>query len=216
MSWNHSLGKTPRSEIAKSKSMDVVKAFDKYWRPASEDSHSLLHLHLLRHRWLGERWQGLEPGCAMERKKGAEEGGSQATFLSSFFFSFIYLFLAALHCFCAGFLIVVSRRLLSCCGVWASHGLASLVEHRLWAHGLQLQHASSVVVAQAWLALRHVGSSQLGNPCPLHWQVDSYLLHHQGSPRLHFWQHISRPWRQMACGLLCVCVVFEVDWRYSI
>ena len=75
--------------------------------------------------------------------------------------------------------------------------VASLVvEHRLWARELQrLQRAGSVVAA---LGLHSVGSvvvehklscspacgifpDQGSNPCLLHWQVDSYPLHHQGS-----------------------------------
>ena len=80
--------------------------------------------------------------------------------------------------------------------------VASLVaEHRLQAHGFQqLQHLASVVAAQA---LQSTGSvvvahglscsmscgislDQGWNPCPLHWQADSYPLYHQGSPQLLF------------------------------
>ena len=52
------------------------------------------------------------------------------------------------------------------------------VEHRLWgawasvvgAHGLSCSVAHGIFLDQG------------SNPCPLHWQVDSYLLYHQGSP----------------------------------
>lgn len=33
---------------------------------------------------------------------------------------------------------------------------------------------------------QHVESYQGSNPCPLRSQVDSYLLHHQGSPEINF------------------------------
>ena len=99
----------------------------------------------------------------------------------SIFFYFILLmsFLVALglHCF-----------------LWASRGLliavASLVsEHRLSAHVLQsLEHtalvhkACGVFLAQGW------------NPCPLHWQADSYPLYHQGSPTSIFTYWKSSMW----------------------
>ena len=112
----------------------------------------------------------------------------------------IYLFLAALGLrYCArafsscgkqGPLLVAVCRLLI--------AVASLVaEHGLQAHGLQqLWHAGSVVVAHG---LQSAGSlfvvhglscstacgifpDQGSNPCPLHWQVDSQPLRHQGSP----------------------------------
>ena len=62
--------------------------------------------------------------------------------------------------------------------------VASLVEHRLQTHGLQ----------QLWLAAFRahrlscfsacgIFPDQGLNPHPLHWQVDSYLLYHQASPR---------------------------------
>ena len=63
--------------------------------------------------------------------------------------------------------------------------VASLVEeHRLWAHGLQeLQHVGSVVVVHRLSrpTACEIFLNQGLNPCPLHWQVGSYLLNHQGS-----------------------------------
>ena len=73
-----------------------------------------------------------------------------------------------------------------------------VMERRLQAQGLQQsQHADSVT---ATLRLQSVSLVILGhelscsetrgifldqglNPCPLHWQADSYLQYHQGSPR---------------------------------
>ena len=54
--------------------------------------------------------------------------------------------------------------------------VASLVEHRLQGAGL-------VVGAQAYLPLAcRIFPEQGLNLCPLHWQVDSQPLDHQGSP----------------------------------
>ena len=84
------------------------------------------------------------------------------------FFKLIYLFLAlwGLHCFhcCAGFSLVV-----------ASRGYSPVA-----VRGLLPAGASLVAWAQQlWL----LGSRAQGsNPCPLHGQVDSLLLGHQGSP----------------------------------
>ena len=70
------------------------------------------------------------------------------------------------------------------------HGLlfavASLVaEYRLWVCRLQcLQHMGSVAVAHGLICPITCGvfPDQGSNPCPLHWQVDSKLVDHQGSP----------------------------------
>ena len=47
---------------------------------------------------------------------------------------------------------------------------ASVVE----AHGLSCFAACGIFPDQG------------SNPCPLHWQADSYQLSHQGSPHIHF------------------------------
>ena len=72
-----------------------------------------------------------------------------------------------------------------------------VAEHRLQACGpQQLRHTGSVV-ARAWaqklsMQLRSCSMvcgtllDQGSNLCPLHWQVDSHLLHHQGRPSLSF------------------------------
>ena len=56
----------------------------------------------------------------------------------------------------------------SCCGAWAPRCASSVV----WTHGLSCPTARGIFPAQRL------------NPCPLHWQAVSYLLHHQGSPVL--------------------------------
>ena len=85
-------------------------------------------------------------------------------------------------------LVFVAARAFSSCGerellFVAVHGLlisgASLVaEPRLWSMG-------SVVVAHGFRGSLACGifPGQGSNPCPIHWQVDSYPLYHQGSPR---------------------------------
>ena len=74
----------------------------------------------------------------------------------------------------------------SSCGRQASHCYSfSCCGVQLQAHGLQqLQHAGSVVVAHGFSCFMACGIflDQGLNPCPLHWQANSYLLHHQGSP----------------------------------
>ena len=79
----------------------------------------------------------------------------------------------------------------------AVHGLfiavASLVEHSLWACGLQyLWYTGSVVVAHglSCSAARGIFPDQGSSPCPLHWQEDSQPLRHQGSPSSFLKQHL--------------------------
>ena len=132
-------------------------------------------------------------------------------FFLSFFLKFIYLFIYSFIFGCIGSLLLHAgflqlRRVgstlhcgarasdcggFSCCrawnpGVWASvvvaRGLQSagsvVVAHKL-------QGADSVVVAHGLSCSTACGIflDQGLNPCPLHWQVDSQPLHHQGSPK---------------------------------
>ena len=105
-----------------------------------------------------------------------------------FILTFIHLFLAVLGlCCCAafslaavgrGFSLVVVRRFLLV--------LTSLIEE----HRLQVEQASVAAVpglqstgSIGSVVLWHMGSSQIRDQvCLLHWQVDSLLLSHQGSP----------------------------------
>ena len=69
----------------------------------------------------------------------------------------------------------------SCCGaqpsVVATHGFTSCRSG--------FQSTGSVVVVHGFSCSVACGvfPDQGSNPCPLHWQVDTYPLHHQGSPR---------------------------------
>ena len=64
--------------------------------------------------------------------------------------------------------------------------VASLVaEQGLQAHGFQwLPHLGSVVGAHgpSFFVACGIFPEQGSNPCPLHWQEDSYPLHHQEVP----------------------------------
>ena len=74
-------------------------------------------------------------------------------------------------------------------GPWSMGSVA--VEHRLKACGISLDQGS--------------------NPCPLHWQVDFYPLHHQGSPQsgdffiffLSFQMNDNLPYFSRLLGRIC-------------
>ena len=89
------------------------------------------------------------------------------------------------------------------CGARASHcdGFFCCTQHGLQARGLQqLQHVGSVAVAHglqttdsvvvahglSWATACGIFLDQRSNLCPLHWQVDSQPLCHQGSPFINF------------------------------
>ena len=122
-----------------------------------------------------------------------------------FFFKnylFIYLFLAVLHfCCCAGFsLVAVGRgyslvavcRLLVVVTSFVEYGLYSVwasVVGGMWTQELQFlgsRATGSAVVARELSRSVACGLflEQGSNPCPLHWQVDSHPLCHQGGPPL--------------------------------
>ena len=71
----------------------------------------------------------------------------------------------------------------SSCGTWVSVVVA---------HGLQ--SAGSVVVVHGSNCSKACGilPDQGSNPCPLHWQADSYPLCHQGRPLLSLFLFISQ------------------------
>ena len=91
-----------------------------------------------------------------------------------FKYVFMYLFVAALGlCSCTRACSSCSGRgLLSSCGAWASH--CGGFSCRTWALGLCCPTACGI--------FQDRGS----NPCPLHWQVDSSPLDHEGSPKYVF------------------------------
>ena len=67
----------------------------------------------------------------------------------------------------------------SCCGAQALGSQASAVAaHWLWAMGASVAVAHGLSCSTA----RGIFLDQGSNPCPLHWQADSYPLRHQGSP----------------------------------
>ena len=122
-----------------------------------------------------------------------EISGQQHFFPFSFSqFLFIYLYLAVLGLH--GFAQAFSN--CSECGLLfvARHRLLNVMASLLWSTGCrctgqQLQHERSVVAACRLSCSAACGSSQTRdglNPCPLHWQVDSYPLLYQGNLRSAF------------------------------
>ena len=124
---------------------------------------------------------------------------SGLTFRSLIHFEFIYLFIyfnvMELH-----FFFLIYFYFFWLCWVFVSvQGLplvaASGGHSSLWCTGLSLlwplllqstgsRRTGSVVVAHgpSFSAACGIFPDQGSNPCPLHWQVDSQPLHHQGSP----------------------------------
>ena len=70
------------------------------------------------------------------------------------------------------------------------------------AHGLK--SLGSVVVTSGLSCSRACGifQNQGSNPCPLHWQLDSYPLDHQGSPRIIYFCYCLCFRRQMKKKIL--------------
>ena len=99
---------------------------------------------------------------------------------------------------CMGFLFL--QGLLSCS--------ASLVaKHRLygmWA--LVVRHSGSVLVGHGLSCSMACGifPDRESNPCPLHWQADSYPPYHQGSPRHH-------PLKKLVCNISVLEIIFLVN-----
>ena len=80
-----------------------------------------------------------------------------------------------------GYSLVVVRRLVAVAslGAQALGSRASAVAaHWPWAMGASIAVAHGLSRSTA----RGIFLDQGSNPCPLHWQADSYPLHHQGSP----------------------------------
>ena len=104
-----------------------------------------------------------------------------------FTYLYIYIFFIALGlcCFVRALFSCSKHRLLFIVVHRLLIVVASLVEHRLQAHWLQqLPHVGSVAVAHRFScsAAGVIFMDQVLNLCPLHWQVGSYPLSHQGSP----------------------------------
>lgn len=84
-----------------------------------------------------------------------------------------------------------------CCGAQASHcsgflccrahGLQCHTQARWWkACGLQSMRSVVVVHGLSFSETCGIFSDQGSNPCALRWQVNSYLLYHQGCPQWFF------------------------------
>ena len=124
--------------------------------------------------------------------------------LGLFIYLFIYLWL------CWVFVSVRRLSLVAASGGHSSSRCAGLSLSRpLLLRSTGSRCTGSVTVAHgpscsvAWGILPDQGS----NPCPLHWQVDSQPLHHQGSPD----QYILKWNKHFA--LLQVCVSEEYDYQ---
>ena len=94
---------------------------------------------------------------------------------------FIYLFIfgcVGSSLLCEGFLQLRRVGATLHRGAWASHyhGLS------LWSTGSGRAGSVVVVHRPSCSAACGIFPDQGSNPCPLHWQVDSQPLHHQGSP----------------------------------
>lgn len=79
-SWNHSLGKFPEAKLLDQRVWMLLRLLINIENLLGKLCHFILHL--LRRHWLGERWQGPEPGwCG--RDKDSAERGIQDTFLTA-------------------------------------------------------------------------------------------------------------------------------------
>ena len=101
-----------------------------------------------------------------------------------FFFNFIYLFI---YLFMAVLDLPSSARAFSSCGKRGPLFIAVRGPLTI-AASLSAEHrsrrAGSVIVAHGPICSMacRIFPDQGSNPCPLHWQADSQLLRHQGSP----------------------------------
>ena len=75
----------------------------------------------------------------------------------------------------------------SSCHRWA-------LERRFPCHMRALEHRLRLHMGLNCSATSGIFSDQGSNLCPLHWQADSYALHHQGSSILLFYQ-LCKHWR---------------------
>ena len=93
------------------------------------------------------------------------------------------------------------------CRGYSSCGASLVAKHRLygmWA--LVVRHSGSVVVGHGLSCSMACGifPDRESNPCPLHWQADSYPPYHQGSPRHH-------PFKKLVCNILVLEIIFLVN-----
>ena len=119
------------------------------------------------------------PGPGMEPVSPALAGG----FLFFLNFGFIYLFIYLWLCWV--FVSVRGLSLVAASGGHSSSQCAGLSLSRpLLLRSTGSRRTGSVIVAHgpSCSAACGIFPDQGSNPCPLHWQVDSQPLRHQGSP----------------------------------
>ena len=124
-------------------------------------------------------------------------------FIYIYLFIFIYLFLFIYLWLCWIFVSVRGLSPVAASGGHSSSRCAGLsLSQPLLLWSTSSRHAGSVVVAHgpSCSAACGIFPNQGSNPCPLHWQADSQLLRHQGSPQVIFiwrqqqhclWAHVS-------------------------
>ena len=144
-----------------------------------------------------------------------------------FFFFFACAGSFVCECECTGFLELQCAGATLCCGAQGSHcsGFSCCGSKGSRLAGTrcqQLWHTGSVVVA---CRLQNMGllvvvpglscSTACGifldqglNPCPLHWQVDFYPLHHQGSP------YIAGFYFLIFCRSFYICIHKEYSFVF--
>ena len=148
-------------------------------------------------------------------------------FIYILFFSFLFCCTGSLLLY-VGFSLVVRSRdypSLQCMGfslwwlllLWSTgsrrtgFSTCSARAQQLWR--MALEHAGSVVVAHGLSCSGACGIfPDLGlNPCPLHWQVDSYLLYHQGSPTYCFQYSVPFSLSALSCiSVTCVLNLLQL------
>ena len=109
-------------------------------------------------------------------------------------FGFIYLFIYL--CLCWAFVSVQGLSLVVASGGHSSSRCAGLsLSRRLLLRSTGSRRAGSVVVAHgpSCSAACGIFPDQGSNPSPLHWQVDSQPLRHQGSPVMYIFKGPPTP-----------------------
>ena len=114
--------------------------------------------------------------------------------LLPYFFFLIFTYLFIHFCLCWVFVSVRGLSLVAASGGHSSSRCAGLSLSRpLLLRSRGSRRAGSVIVAHgpSCSAARGIFPDQGSNLCPLHWQVDSQPLRHQGSPDHMFYSSFS-------------------------
>ena len=104
-----------------------------------------------------------------------------------------------------GFLCLLFKYIFGCTGVCKAHRLQQLPHTGSVVAARRLQNVGSVVVAHGPSCSMACGIFPDQSPCPLHWQVDSYPLYHQGSPFAFFFIYFWLCWVFVAAWLFSAC-----------